>query len=78
MVKFAGPPPECIDPDASYAATFSTTEGDFTATLDATTAPETVNNFVVLARYRYYDGLLTMLSLLQVSGHYRIYGPVSP
>ena len=57
VVKFAGPPPECIDPDASYSATFSTTEGDFTATLDATTAPETVNNFVVLARYRYYDGV---------------------
>ena len=27
-------------------------------------------------RQRYYDGLLTMLALLQVSGHYRIYGPV--
>lgn len=55
--KFAGPPPECIDPDASYTATFSTSEGDFTATLDAQAAPETVNNFVVLARYRYYDGV---------------------
>lgn len=29
-------------------------------------------------RQRYYDGLLTMLSLLQVSGHYRIYWPESP
>jgi len=29
-------------------------------------------------RKRYYDGLLTMLSLLQVSGHYRVYGPVNP
>jgi cyclophilin family peptidyl-prolyl cis-trans isomerase len=57
VVKFAGPPPECIDPEATYSATFSTTEGDFTATLDATAAPETVNNFVVLARYRYYDGV---------------------
>jgi cyclophilin family peptidyl-prolyl cis-trans isomerase len=55
--KFAGPPPECIDPDATYTATFSTSEGDFTATLDAQAAPETVNNFVVLARYRYYDGV---------------------
>ncbi|HEX2860852.1 MAG TPA: hypothetical protein VHN79_04400 [Lacunisphaera sp.] len=27
-------------------------------------------------RHRYYDGLLTMLALLQVSGNYRIYGPV--
>jgi peptidyl-prolyl cis-trans isomerase B (cyclophilin B) len=55
--KFAGPPPECIDPEATYTATFSTTEGDFTATLDAATAPETVNNFVVLARYGYYNGV---------------------
>ncbi len=29
-------------------------------------------------RHRYYDGLLTMLALLQVSGHYRIHGPVNP
>lgn len=57
VVKFAGPPPECIDPDATYTATFATTEGDFTATLDATAAPTTVNNFVVLARYGYYDGV---------------------
>jgi cyclophilin family peptidyl-prolyl cis-trans isomerase len=54
---FQGPPPECIDPDASYTATFDTTEGSFTAQLDAKAAPETVNNFVVLSRYRYYDGV---------------------
>lgn len=29
-------------------------------------------------RQRYYDGLLTLLALLQVSGHYRIHGPVNP
>ncbi len=57
VVKFAGPPPECIDPEATYTATFSTTQGDFTATLDSQAAPETVNNFVVLARYGYYDGV---------------------
>jgi oligosaccharide reducing-end xylanase len=28
-------------------------------------------------RLRYYDGLLTMLALLQVSGNYRVYGPVT-
>ncbi len=55
--KFAGPPPECIDPAATYTATFATTQGDFTATLDAEAAPLAVNNFVVLARYRYYDGV---------------------
>jgi len=55
--KFAGPPPDCLDPAMDYAATFTTTEGDFTATLDAEAAPSTVNNFVVLSRYRYYDGV---------------------
>lgn len=29
-------------------------------------------------RLRYYDGLLTMLALLQVSGNYRVHGPVDP
>lgn len=54
---FSGPPPTCIDPAAAYTATFDTTAGSFTATLDAATAPVTVNNFVVLARYHYYDGV---------------------
>jgi cyclophilin family peptidyl-prolyl cis-trans isomerase len=54
---FASEPPECIDTSATYTATFSTSHGEFTATLDAQTAPTTVNNFVVLSRYRYYDGV---------------------
>ncbi|MCH7790019.1 MAG: peptidylprolyl isomerase [Acidobacteria bacterium] len=45
----------CIDPAGTYTATVSTTKGDFTIELDAETAPETVNNFVVLAAYQYYD-----------------------
>ena len=28
---FAGPPPDCLDPGATYTATFDTTEGSFTA-----------------------------------------------
>lgn len=55
--KFAGPPPMCIDPAASYTATFSTTKGDFTATLDAKKAPVSVNNFVVLSRFHFYDSV---------------------
>ncbi len=55
--KFAGPPPKCIDPAATYTATFATTEGEFTATLDSQTAPIAVNNFVVLSRYHFYDGV---------------------
>ncbi|MHB1139962.1 MAG: peptidylprolyl isomerase [Microthrixaceae bacterium] len=54
---FSGPPPMCIDTAASYTATFQTSLGDVTATLDAEAAPNTVNNFVVLSRYHYYDGV---------------------
>jgi cyclophilin family peptidyl-prolyl cis-trans isomerase len=56
VAAFGGPPEQCIDPDAnSYSATFVTSEGSFTAELDPAAAPGTVNNFVVLARYGYYD-----------------------
>jgi cyclophilin family peptidyl-prolyl cis-trans isomerase len=55
---FAGPPPTCIQPaEHSYSATFTTSEGEFTAVLDADDAPVAVNNFVVLARYHYFDGV---------------------
>jgi cyclophilin family peptidyl-prolyl cis-trans isomerase len=46
----------CIDPAVSYQATVSTSMGDFVIALDSARAPETVNNFVFLARYHYYDG----------------------
>jgi cyclophilin family peptidyl-prolyl cis-trans isomerase len=55
--KFAGPPPTCIDPDATYMATISTTKGDFTVALNSAKAPVSVNNFVVLSRYHFYDGV---------------------
>ncbi|CAN5203311.1 peptidylprolyl isomerase [soil metagenome] len=35
----------------------STSLGDLTIALDPVQAPATVNNFVVLARYHYFDGL---------------------
>ena len=54
---FTAPPPTCIDESASYTATFTTSHGEFTAELDAAAAPGTVNNFVVLARYKYFDGV---------------------
>jgi cyclophilin family peptidyl-prolyl cis-trans isomerase len=34
-----------------------TSKGTIVVTLDPTSAPATVNNFVVLARYHYYDGV---------------------
>ncbi|MGF1598615.1 MAG: peptidylprolyl isomerase [Acidimicrobiales bacterium] len=54
--SFTEPPPLCIDPTASYTAEMVTTEGTIVAELYPDRAPETVNNFVFLARYHYYDG----------------------
>ena len=47
---------QCIDPSATYTAVFDTSEGEITVELDTEATPGTVNNFVALARYHYYDG----------------------
>jgi cyclophilin family peptidyl-prolyl cis-trans isomerase len=52
------PPPMEIDPKARYIATIQTSEGDIEVELFADEAPRTVNNFVFLARQRFYDGLI--------------------
>ena len=54
---FDAPPPMCIDPAKSYTAEMVTTKGTMVIALDPLGAPSTVNNFVVLARYHYYDGI---------------------
>ena len=57
--KFEKPPPEsppCIDPAKAYRAVFTTSAGVVKVNLDTGRTPLTVNNFVVLARYGYYDG----------------------
>ncbi|MBU6201002.1 MAG: peptidylprolyl isomerase [Acidobacteria bacterium] len=46
----------CIDEGGSYVAVVTTNLGQYTIELDAKAAPKTVNNFVVLARYGYFDG----------------------
>jgi cyclophilin family peptidyl-prolyl cis-trans isomerase len=45
----------CIDLSKRYTAVMKTTKGTVTFALDAISAPRTVNNFVVLARYHYFD-----------------------
>ena len=55
--RFSGPPPFCIDPTKNYTATMVTNKGTMTIALDPVNAPLTVNNFVFLARYHYYDGV---------------------
>ena len=53
--QFDSAPPTCIDPGATYQAIVTTNMGEFTIDLDAEAAPQTVNNFVFLARNLYYD-----------------------
>ena len=54
--NFTKAPPMCIDAKKSYMATFDTSEGTIEIALDTTKTPKTVNNFVTLSRYKYYDG----------------------
>ncbi len=56
--SFDEAPPLCIDPSKRYTALLSTSLGDLSIALDAATAPKTVNNFVFLARYHYYEGVI--------------------
>ena len=56
--RFDAPPPMCIDPSKRYTATMKTTKGEMVIALDAVGAPKTVNNFVFLAGYHYYDGII--------------------
>jgi cyclophilin family peptidyl-prolyl cis-trans isomerase len=58
LQAFDGVPPMCIDPAMRYSAEIETTLGALTVALDAAAAPKTVNNFVFLARYHYYDGIV--------------------
>jgi cyclophilin family peptidyl-prolyl cis-trans isomerase len=56
VTLFAEAPGTCIDPTSFYIATISTTVGEMTVQLNPRRAPETVNAFVVLAGYHFYDG----------------------
>ena len=53
----ATPPAYEINDDSLYEATISMDRGDIVLELDPKLAPNTVNNFVALARQGYYDGL---------------------
>jgi cyclophilin family peptidyl-prolyl cis-trans isomerase len=56
--KFDAAPPMIIDPAKSYTATMVTSHGTMEILLDAAAAPITVNSFVYLARFHYYDGIV--------------------
>ncbi len=53
----SAPPEMQIDPNKTYVATISTGKGDIVIQLDASAAPQTVNNFVFLAQQGFYAGL---------------------
>lgn len=56
--KFPAKPEMGIDPEKRYTATMETSMGTIVIALDAMRAPKTVNNFVYLAGYKYYDGII--------------------
>ncbi|MFC1861009.1 peptidylprolyl isomerase [Chloroflexota bacterium] len=53
---YSSPPPMTIDKNKKYTAIFETVKGDLVIELFAKDVPNTVNNFVFLARDGYYDG----------------------
>ena len=54
--QYSAPPPQTIDPNKKYSAVFNTSRGEIVCELFAKDAPNTVNNFVFLARDKFYDG----------------------
>ncbi len=55
---YTSPPAMVIDPMVKYYATFKTSKGDIVIELFADKAPNTVNNFVFLAREGFYDNTM--------------------
>ncbi len=49
---------QVIDPARKYTASITTDKGDIVISLDPARAPNSVNNFVFLARDGFYDGLM--------------------
>lgn len=60
--QFANRPTYCLTSGTSYTAVFDTSEGEVRFALDTALMPETTNNFVVLARYGYYDDTIRSAS----------------
>lgn len=56
--QFPDRPEMGIDPAKRYTATMDTSLGEIVVALDPLKAPRTVNNFVFLAGYHYYDGVI--------------------
>jgi peptidylprolyl isomerase len=55
VYQWSAPPPLSIDPTHPYTAIIKTSLGEMTAELYAKDAPNTVNNFIFLAREGFYN-----------------------
>jgi cyclophilin family peptidyl-prolyl cis-trans isomerase len=55
---WSAPPAIEIDPEKTYTATLHTDQGDIRIQLFGSETPNTVNNFVFLARKGFYDGVI--------------------
>lgn len=56
--QYDAPPALTIDLAKTYTATLDTNHGEIVIEFDAERSPNTVNNFVFLAREGYYDGVV--------------------
>lgn len=56
--KYPAPPEFALDLTKQYQAVLATNHGDITIDLDPGRSPQTVNNFVFLAREGFYDGVI--------------------
>ncbi len=57
MKQYSSPPAMQLDDSKTYTATIKTNRGDIVIDLYADKVPNTVNNFVALARDGFYDGI---------------------
>ena len=55
-MKYTAPPPLKVDTSKKYTATIKTGKGEIVLELFVSDVPITVNNFVFLAREKFYDG----------------------
>ncbi|HKV57962.1 MAG TPA: peptidylprolyl isomerase [Ktedonobacteraceae bacterium] len=56
--QYSAPPPMQVEMNRTYHATIKTNKGDIHLQLNPAEAPQTVNNFVALARDGFYDGVV--------------------
>ncbi len=56
--QYSSPPAMAIDPSKKYTATIETSAGTMEAEFFPQDAPNTVNNWIFLAKEGYYDGII--------------------